>query len=430
VDVGFVAQHLSATDVSSVVAGRHLTNSINFETESPVKQVVAGPGLLVLNAQKGSIDLGNSAGVVTRGNLDNPYLPTGGAAIQAVAGTALSAAYLSRTPEQAERENAELFAAISAPYSTDPTNKFFDAKFFDASKEAKLKAFDAAIATQFVEPVRGAGSILSFGSQFKTEQGGAIDLWAPGDEGSVIAGLVSIPFYLQSKTAADTGIFTVAGGSIRSLVGKDFIVNQGRVFTLGGGGISLVSQYGDIDAGRGTKTASSAPPPLLTTDASGNTRLDIAGSVSGSGIATLRTSDKQEVGDVLALAPRGIFDAGDAGVRSTGRANIQANIVRNADNISASGGLGGSVALTLEAPSAPSAAAPGTETASATKQASATQYSAPPAQTLALTVDVLGYGDINASDASNADECSAEEDCEELDATGAKKPKARKPKTP
>jgi len=421
VDMGFVAQHLSATDVSTVVAGRDLTNSTNFETASPVQQVVAGPGLLVLNAQKGSIDLGNSAGVVTRGNLDNAYLPSGGAAIQAVAGTALSAAYLSRTPAQAESENAELFAAIAAPYSTDPKSKFFG-----ASKEAKLKAFDKAIATQFAEPVKGARSILSFGSQFKTEQGGAIDLWAPGDEGSVIAGLVSIPFYLQSKTAADTGIFTVRGGAVRSLVGKDFIVNQGRVFTLGGGDISLVSQYGNIDAGRGAKTAGSAPPPLLTTDANGNTKLDIAGSISGSGIATLRTSDTQASSDVVALAPRGIFDAGDAGVRSTGVVAIQAAVVLNANNISASGGVSSSVTVASTASAAP----PSTDTANAAKQAAAKQTSAPTAQTLALTVDVLGYGDVNASDAANADECSADEDCEELDAKGAKKRKARKPKSP
>jgi hypothetical protein len=77
-----------------------------------------------------------------------------------------------------------------------------------------------------------------------------------------------------------------------------------------------------------------------------------------------------------------------------------------------------------------SAAPPSTDTANAAKQAAAKQTSAPTAQTLALTVDVLGYGDVNASEAANADECSADEDCEELDAKGAKKRKARKPKSP
>ena len=421
VDLGFVAQNLEITDVSRVVAGRNLTNSTNYYDASPVEQVLAGPGLLILNTQTGSINLGNSAGVVTRGNLDNPYLPTGGAAIEAVAGVALSAVDLSRTPAQTEAQNAALFSRMAYPYSDDPETTYN--KNPNTTKLDRLNGFDSAIATQFADPVKGSGSILSFGSQFKTEQGGAIDLWAPGDQGSVVAGLISVPFYLQSKTAAETGIFTVRGGAIRSLVGKDFIVNQGRVFTLGGGDIGLVSQYGDIDAGRGAKTAGSAPPPLLTTDASGNTKLDISGSISGSGIATLRTSETQAASDVLALAPRGIFDAGDAGVRSTGAVAIQAAVVLNANNISASGGVSSSVTVA----STTSAAPPSTDTASAATQAAAKQTSAPATQTLALTVDVLGYGDINVSgQTTDAEEMSNEDD--EVDSNGQKKRKARKPK--
>jgi hypothetical protein len=420
VDVGFVAQHLAAEDVSMVVAAGNLTNSTDYNKASPVKQVLAGPGLLVLNA-KGSINLGNSAGVVTRGNLDNAYLPELGAAIEAVAGMALSDADLSRTPAQTEAQNAALFARISSAYS--------DAVKAGATKEQQLQAFDAAIATQFPNVSPGTGSILSFGSQFKTEQGGAIDLWAPG--GSVVAGLISIPFYLEAKEkqkASEMGIFTVRGGAIRSLVGEDFIVNKGRVFTLGGGNISLVSQNGNIDAGKGAKTASSAPPPLLKTDANGNTVLDIAGSISGSGIATLRTSDTQAPSDVVALAPRGIFDAGDAGVRSTGTVAVTAAVVRNADNISAAAGVSGAVS----APAAAPVAAPAADAAASASKAASGQTAAAQTPVLALTVDVLGYGDVNAaSDATDADALNKDdEDSEELDATGKKKRKARKPKTP
>jgi hypothetical protein len=176
-----------------------------------------------------------------------------------------------------------------------------------------------------------------------------------------------------------------------------------------------VSQYGNIDAGRGAKTAGSAPPPLLTTDASGNTKLDLAGSISGSGIATLRTSDTQAPSNVVALAPRGIFDAGDAGVRSTGKVQIEAAVVLNANNIAASGGVSGSVAVASVA----SVAAPSADTASAATQSAAKQTSAPAAPALALTVDVLGYGDVNAA---------PEEDLEseETDANGQKKRKSTK----
>jgi hypothetical protein len=95
-DVGFTAQHLTSADVSTVVAGRDIRAYGN-----DTQQTVAGPGLLVINAG-GSIDLGVSRGVVTRGNLDNQYLPIGGAAIQAVAGALLSSTFLARSPAVAE----------------------------------------------------------------------------------------------------------------------------------------------------------------------------------------------------------------------------------------------------------------------------------------------------------------------------------------
>jgi hypothetical protein len=168
------------------------------------------------------------------------------------------------------------------------------------------------------------------------------------------------------------------------------VVNQGRVFTLGGGDITLVSQQGNIDAGRGAKTASSAPPPLLTTDSAGNTKLDLAGSVSGSGIATLQTSDSQTPGNVYAVAPRGIFDAGDAGVRSKGGVFIQAAVVLNAGNIQASSGVSGSAGFDAgAAPPAPTAA---TSAASA-GQDPTRQAAVAPKELMALSVEVLGFGD-------------------------------------
>jgi len=188
---------------------------------------------------------------------------------------------------------------------------------------------------------------------------------------------------------------------------------------LGGGDITLVSQFGNIDAGKGAKTAASAPPPLLKTDANGNTTLDIAGSISGSGIATLRTSDTQAPSNVVALAPRGIFDAGDAGVRSTGKVQIEAAVVLNANNIAASGGVSGAVVVASAAAVAP----PSTDTASAATQSAAKQSSAPPPPALALTVDVLGYGDVTAMPAKDD---AQDEESDETDVNGVKKRKSTK----
>jgi filamentous hemagglutinin len=376
-NLGFAIQHNRGSDATWVMAGRDLVDSTDPDKENPVKHTVTGRGLLGLVAER-DIDLGNSKGVVTRGNLDNAYLPEGGAAILALAGARLPAADAAATPAALEKKSAAFVDGV-----------------VDAAKDG-LVTFDQAIAERYAVNTLKGGNILVYGSQFKTEQGGSLDLIAP--KGSVIAGLVSIPFYLQSKAASENGIFTVRGGEIRVLVGQDFIVNQGRVFTLGGGDITMVSQYGNIDAGRGSKTASSAPPPLLTTDASGNTKIDISGSISGSGIATLQTSDKQAASDVVALAPRGIFDAGDAGVRSTGKVQIDAAVVLNSGNITATGGVAGAVVVDSGAAPAPAAASNTTAAPEASRAAAATA-----AQSLTLSVDVLGYGTEAATDEDGDD---------------------------
>lgn len=393
-DLGFSIQQADSADISTVVAGRDIMDTTRLDAASPVEHVVSGAGLVAFTAGR-DVDLGNGQGIVTRGNLDNAYLPSGGAGVVVEAGVAASrdggsanAADVLRSDEQLLSElfdvsrgaltEATTQAAAAGVTLTSPAGI--------AIRDAALARFDALVAGAYPAGSVGTGDIKVFGSQIKTEQGGSIDLLAPG--GSVIAGLVSIPSYLQ-KSAADNGIFTVRGGAIRSLVRNDFTVNQGRVFSLGGGDITLVSQFGNIDAGRGAKTASSAPPPLLTTDAAGNTRIDIAGSIAGSGIATLQTSPSQAAGDVLAAAPRGIFDAGDAGVRSSGRVEVQASVVLNAGNIAASGGVGGSSAVTASLAGGATAAA---TAAPAVADPATTQPHTAPKETLAVSVDVLCYG--------------------------------------
>ena len=400
-DLGFSIQNLRAGDETVVRAGRDLMDSTNVEQSGVVQHQLGGPGLLTINAGR-HIDLGNAAGVVTRGNLDNAYLPEGGASIVALAGVATPAASAQQTPAAKISANETLFKQLVV-----------------TGGPATLPAFDALIDEALPLDAQSGGDIRVFGSQFKTEQGGSIDLLAPA--GSVIAGLVSVPSYLDSKPASEIGIFTVRGGAIRGLVRDDFVVNQGRVFTLGGGDITLVSRAGNIDAGRGTKTASSAPPPLLTTDEAGNTRLDLAGSVSGSGIATLRTSDTQPASNVYAVAPRGIFDAGDAGVRSTGTVGIQAAVVLNAGNISASAGVSGSVGF--DAGAAP--AAPATPAGAVSSATDATrQVAIAPKDTLPLSVEVLGFGDAEDDTMDNSQDSPEEKQRKKRarDAKSVKKP--------
>jgi hypothetical protein len=98
------------------------------------------------------------------------------------------------------------------------------------------------------------------------------------------------------------------------------------------------SSNGDIDAGKGAKTALSAPPPRLIYDSrTGSYRAELSGEATGSGIGTLRTLPDVPEGDVVLMAPHGVVDAGDAGIRVSGNLTIAAQSIRNADNVQISG---------------------------------------------------------------------------------------------
>lgn len=179
----------------------------------------------------------------------------------------------------------------------------------------------------------GQGDINLFFSQIKSEQGGNIEMRVPN--GLVNAGLAN-PGDL-SKQASELGIVTVRGGTVRSFGSGDFLVNQSRVFTLQGGDILVWSSWGNIDAGKGAKTASATPPPQLIFNGTSFV-LDTSRSVSGSGIGVLLGREDVVPGDVDLIAPAGAVDAGDAGIRVAGTLRVAALVFLNANNVSTPGG--------------------------------------------------------------------------------------------
>jgi len=507
VNLGFAIQQNNAADVTSIAAGRDFidTTQYNNGSPSPVQNIVTGPGRVDISAGR-NVDFGNGSGLVTRGNLDNPYLSQGGADINITAGTgaanytsfisfanqygssaaiapdaqalldlqaligvqdpALAAKVATMPADQllsaflalpqsvqdaftqshtmivsqlnsyvdmitlvdansaATAQAADSLTAINlwAQFRTLPStlqtgfldahplvatslansaavlsselasgsNTLLNAAFFSAlvelGSQSKLTNMDMMIAALFPDAStdKVAGNIAVFNSQIKTEQGGGINLYAP--TGSVYAGLTTGS---SGKTPSTQGIFTIRGGAISALVKNDFLVNQGRVFTLGGGDITLVSQSANIDAGKGAKTASSAPPPLITIDANGNINVDVSGSIAGSGIATLQTHPDQAPANIYVLAPRGIFNLGDAGVRSTGKLKAIAQTVVNGGNYAGGGASGlpsaGSSSPSVTPPSTPSSTPAGTD--SAGKSTASTD-----ASKNNLTVQVVGFG--------------------------------------
>jgi len=239
---------------------------------------------------------------------------------------------------------------------------------------------------------RYSGNVNLFFSQIKTEQGGEIELRVPG--GLVNAGLAS-PGTL-AKSASDLGIVTVRGGSVQAVVLDDFQVNQSRVFTLGGGDIRLWSSYGNIDAGKGAKTASATPPPQIVIR-DGKFVLDTSRSVEGSGIGVLLTREGIEPGNVDLIATLGLVDAGDAGIRSAGNLNIVANVVLNALNIQVGGTQTG--AQVVAAPNMTTATTTNTDSQTSSAVARAAEASAQSTAVKAatrlpsfITVEVIGFG--------------------------------------
>ncbi|MBK7767159.1 MAG: hypothetical protein IPI44_14290 [Sulfuritalea sp.] len=118
-DFGLVAQNVAADSVTSVVAGRDIiytpkrsaTNALEIN-QADIQ--IGGPGRLDIIAGR-DIDLGTSAGITSRGNLANPYLPDTGAGLRVVAGNAATLdvpAFVDRYLNPAQKNNC--LAALNA----------------------------------------------------------------------------------------------------------------------------------------------------------------------------------------------------------------------------------------------------------------------------------------------------------------------------
>jgi hypothetical protein len=435
IDLSLRGQHLEQNDVTRITAGGDIAFSPVRDPVLGAPQPgsgfinVGGPGRLELIAG-GSIDLSTSDGIVTSGNLNNPFMAEGGASITVLAGAEQLA--LKGIP----KFDVGDFLADGLPAASLPAIRLSDAQVLEYVRkvtgdaaitpaEARMRfnalasdqqwplilnAFFIALrdtgraANQGEGYERGyaaiaklfpggsiRGDISLFFSQVKTEQGGDIVLLAPG--GLVNAGLANTGGF--SKGASSLGIVTIAGGSVKAFAHGDFLVNQSRVFTLAGGDILIWSSEGDIDAGKGAKTASATPPPLLKVDTLGNVTLDATQSVSGSGIGVLLAREGIAAGDVDLIAPRGEVNAGDAGIRVAGNLTIAALRVVGADNIQV-GGLSTGVPAVQSTGAAASLAASAGSAASAATQGAADLARGGGAQDAFrpsfITVRILGFG--------------------------------------
>lgn len=435
------AQNLNPLDITHVQAGRDILFDSRLDANGGVIPLdqrieVSGPGRLQILAGR-NVNLGSSSGVITIGNLFNTALPDfGGAAIDVLAGLSdrldvkgfldrhltVDSAYLAAlslsgadgtdalaglTPEQ----KLEYVAGLDEEARLGVAQSLFFGEIRAAAAAAAAapeerredlyrRGFDA-IAALF--PGKNyAGNLAMVFSQIKSLDGGDVNLSTPG--GRVDVGLAGKVGGIQ-KSASQLGAVVQQRGDLNAFAQGDFNVNQSRVFTLGGGDISIWSSTGDIDAGKGAKSAISAPPPITRVDEKGNIVTIFPPIVSGSGIQAISPADESaRQGNVYLAAPAGVVNAGDAGIGG-GRIVIAANAVIGASNIQASGGTVG-VPAAVVAPSIPV----GADGAAAGAAKSATQSAGQEgeggtkdgerrnAAVSILTADVIGFGECGIDD--------------------------------
>ena len=452
-DTAFYIQNTAADDVSVVAAGRDMLlyqpnslsrvaaraagNALNFGQGPLAGDIqINGPGTLEVLAGR-NLDLGvgpNTAvgtalGITSIGNTRNPFLPfegadlVVGAGLGPVAGLGEGGADFDAFLEQVEPEDvARYLAEIQAPSSTRkpvatlaelqalPTEKrnllaleIFFRVLRDSESDKGASRYQAgfkAIKTVFSEGAE-QGDITLTSRQIKTKNGGNISLFAP--RGDLTVGLeVSSP---------DQGILTEAGGNISAFVDGSVIVGKSRIFVLRGGNEIIWASTGDIAAGASSKTVQSAPPTRVIVDAqTADVKTDLAGLATGGGIGVLDAVQGVPPGDVALIAPKGSVDAGDAGIRSSGRLTIGAVQVLNASNIQVTGTSTG-------VPSAPVVAAPSLGNLSvASNSVAATNSTAndmtkkPQSQPAAaetpslISVEVIGYGGGDALPVNSAED--------------------------
>jgi filamentous hemagglutinin family protein len=377
VNLNLVAENLHPADVTSIVAGGSITYPFERSSDGKLQPdgnaiTLDGPGELQVQAG-GSVNLGTSSGITTRGNLVNPALGASGAGVSVEAGVpgggAQYSAFITKYILGSDEFDADLidFAATTlgsvasaaqakqqfASLGPDLQREFIEQEYFSlirasgrhaAAGSKDFSAAFAAIQTLFPganpNPSQGrsnpyTGDIALYFSQIYTLQGGSISLLAPG--GLINVGLAAAPLSFGiSKSAAQLGLVAQSVGNINAFSYGDFEVNQSRVFAADGGDILVWSTDGNIDAGRGSKSAISAPPPTITINNNGIPVVTFPAALTGSGIQALATTPDVSAGDVDLFAPHGVVNANDAGIVA-GNLTIAATAVLGAGNITVSG---------------------------------------------------------------------------------------------
>jgi filamentous hemagglutinin family protein len=190
---------------------------------------------------------------------------------------------------------------------------------------------------------RWAGDFETFASRIISTAGGKVEFMIPGGAftlANVAARQADTgqPTYPGDRgNALRAGVITQDGGDVNIFSRASVTVNESRILTTKGGNVMIWSSYGDIAAGKGAKTSISPQFYDYSLDNIVHMGRIPAGLPTGAGIGTLATQPGVPPADVDLIAPNGIVDAGDAGLRVSGNFNVFAVQILGTDNIEVQG---------------------------------------------------------------------------------------------
>lgn len=408
-DIFYHAQNVRLADVTLIAAAHDIRFSSGTGTTFQTGIEIGGPGSVIVIAGN-AIDLGTTDGIRAAGNLFNPALPT--------------------TDEENGDPPMRLAVYSGLGFdSAEITGKLDDTVHFfnDIREQGKtysesLAQGDQEAAAQILEEINrdvidpyfngveiGQGDIDMVNSQ----------IYSSGDAGDiyiVAAGEINVgkssfrPFGDQGD---NSGIYTVGGGSIDVYVNGDLNVNESRMMTFRGGDITAWSQEGNINAGRGSKTAISVARPTVVKQEGQDPKIVFTPPAVGSGVRAMTFDPdglegpevQPEPGDIYLFAPTGEIDAGEAGIAGK-NIILAATQVINVQNIEVGGASVGVPDASASAGSLGALAGAGTVTETskiAEEQAGLggakerfSKYVADLADTLVpkwLAVEVIGFGE-------------------------------------
>jgi hypothetical protein len=367
----FFGQNVHPSDVTSIRAGDDIIlSSVTNPLRESTGFRLGGPGGFFVQAGD-SLDLGNKRGIEMVGNSFYSALSEEDSSLVVMAGY-----YKDMTSQEIDSlfNETNVFSVMSffngfEDKETDTYTKGIKDYGVESSAlvaEGDIEGTEAVVQNAeeklinpfFEEYENGEGAIEMTSTSINTNaESSDIYIIAAGDLNVGLTRLqdpTEIETESEAAEAKETGIFTTKGGGISSFTFGDINVNESRIMTFRGGDILAWSHLENINAGRGSKTAINTGTPrvvsiteeIVDPDTGEEETVVIGKRIEweppsvGSGIRTLTYDPDGSLGPLIAppagdgylFAPRGVIDAGEAGI-DTQKLVLVATEVLNSDNI-------------------------------------------------------------------------------------------------